>query len=86
MNTLARAILRLVFDRNHAAGDLARLPAVYRDAARGSLMGRIAAAGILRLAFRWPVLTMILILSVVAARVVSGRRRQPDRNRPALRS
>lgn len=76
MNILENAILRGIFDRRDTAGDLARLPAFYRTP--GGLMSRIAAAGILRLAFRWPGLTLILILSVVAARVLSSRRRQPD--------
>jgi hypothetical protein len=77
VNILEKAILRGLFDRRDAAGDLARLPAFYRTPG-GGLMSRIAAAGILRLAFRWPGLTLILILSVVAARVLSSRRRQPD--------
>jgi hypothetical protein len=52
MNTLATAILRRVFDRIDAAGNLAGQPPVYRNAG-GGLMSRIAAAGILRLALRW---------------------------------
>jgi hypothetical protein len=36
-------------------------------------MSRIAAAGVLRLAMRWPALTVILLLSMFVARVVSGR-------------
>jgi hypothetical protein len=39
-------------------------------------MSRIATAGILRLALRWPAFTVILILSMVAARVMSGRRHE----------
>ena len=35
-------------------------------------MNRIAAAGILRLALRWPALTVIVILSVIVARVMSA--------------
>jgi hypothetical protein len=62
MNAIANAILRRVFDRNGGGG----------------LGSRIAAAGILRLALRWPALTVIVILSVVAARIISARRRQPD--------
>jgi hypothetical protein len=76
---------RRVVDCIDTAGDLARLPAVYRNAG-GGLMSRIAAAGILRLALRWPALTVILILSVVAARVMPGRRHQPDDISPALRA
>jgi hypothetical protein len=85
MATLATAILRRVFDRIDAAGNLAGQPPVYRNAG-GGLMSRIAAAGILRLALRWPALTVILILGVAAARVMSGRRRQPDDVAPALRA
>ena len=73
MNLLAKTILRRVFDRVDTAADLARLPAVYRNAG-GGLMSRIAAAGILRLALRWPALTLILVLSVVAARIMADRR------------
>ena len=72
MNSLGKAIMRRVFDRNGTADDLARLPAAYRNAG-GSLMSRIAAVGALRLALRWPALAVILILSMVAARVMSGR-------------
>jgi hypothetical protein len=39
-------------------------------------MRRIAAAGILRLALRWPAFTVIVILSMVAARVMSGWRHE----------
>jgi hypothetical protein len=80
VNILAKAILRRVFD---TAGDLA-LPAVYRNA--GGLMSRIAAAGILRLALRWPALTVVLILSAVAARVMSGRRHQANDSPRVLRA
>ena len=72
MNTVPKGIMRRIFDPADTAGDLTRLPAVYRNAG-GGLMSRIAAAGILRLALRWPAFTVILILSLVAARVVSGR-------------
>jgi hypothetical protein len=44
------------------------------------------AAGVLRLAVRWPALTVVLILSVIAARVLSARRRQPDAFSPPLRT
>ena len=49
-------------------------------------MSRIASAGILRLALRRPALTLILVLSVVAARVTVGRRHQPDDIAPAVRA
>ena len=77
MNSLGKAIVQRVFDRNGTAGDLARLPAVYRNAG-GGLMSRIAAAGILRLAVRWPAFAVILILSMAAARVMSGRSQRPE--------
>jgi hypothetical protein len=71
MNRLAKGLMH-VFDRTGTAGDLARLPAAYRDAG-GGFMSRIAAAGIPRLALRWPAFAVILILSMVAARVMAGR-------------
>jgi uncharacterized membrane protein YhhN len=43
-------------------------------------MNRIATAGILRLAFRWPVFTMIVVLSVMGARIMSAGRH--DRGSP----
>jgi hypothetical protein len=73
MNLLANTILRRVFDRVDTAAELARWPALYRSAG-GGLMSRIAAAGILRFALRWPALTLILVLSVVAARIMADRR------------
>jgi len=76
MNRLAKALMH-VFDRNGTAGDLARLPAAYRDAG-GGFTSRIAAAGILRLALRWPAFAVILILSMVAARVMSGRSQRAE--------
>jgi hypothetical protein len=76
MSTFPKGIMRRVFGPGDTPGDLARLPAVYRNAG-GGLMSRIAAAGILRFALRWPVFTMILIFSMVAARVImSGRRHE----------
>jgi hypothetical protein len=76
MNTVKKGIMRRVFDPVDKTGNLARLPAVYRNAG-GGLMSRIAAAGMLRLALRWPAFTVILILSMVAARVMSGRWHEP---------
>ena len=73
MTTFATAFLRRVSDRNGTAGDLARLPAAYQNAG-GGLMNRIATAGILRLAFRWPVFTLIVVLAVVGARIMSAGR------------
>lgn len=85
MNILAKTILRRIFDRIDTAADLARLPASYRNAG-GGLMNRMAAAGILRLALRWPALSVVLILSVVAARLMSSRRHQANDIPPALRA
>jgi hypothetical protein len=73
MNSLAKAITRRVFDRMDRTGDLARLPAAYRNAGRGGLMNRIAAAGLLRLALRWPGLSVMAILLLVAARILAPR-------------
>jgi hypothetical protein len=79
MNSLLRAILPHVFARLGTTGDLARLPAAYRNAG-GGLINSIAAAGIMRLALRWPAFTMILILSMIVARVSSGRRHAQGRH------
>ena len=86
MSFLTRALLYRVLDRR-AAADLARLPAIYRYAGRyagGGLMSRIAIAGLLRLALRWPALAGVLIVSMLAARVLAKQRRGPD-NVPASR-
>jgi hypothetical protein len=83
MNILTRGILGGVLNRIDPA-DLARLPASYRYAG-GGLMSRIATAGILRLALRWPALSVAVILSALAARIVMGRREQGKEVRPALR-
>ena len=67
-------IMRRIRSRRHAY-DPKRLPAVYRT--RKVSMSRIAAAGVLRLALRWPAFTIILIFSMVAARLImSGRRHE----------
>jgi hypothetical protein len=75
MELFSKEVMRHVFGPVATNGDLARLPAVYRNAGDG-LMSRIAAAGILRLALRWPAFTVIVILSMVVARVMSGRRHE----------
>lgn len=54
--------------------------------AAGGLMSRIAAAGILRLALRWPTLSMFLMVSVVAARLLARRAGRPDGRSPTLRA
>ena len=74
MSILAGAITRRMFDRMDRTGDLARLPAAYRNAGRGGLMSRIAAAGLLRLALRWPGLSLIAILVLIAARFMRHER------------
>ena len=80
MRTLAWEILRAL-DRRATAGDLTRLAAFYRRAG-GGLTGRLATAGILRLALRWPGLTGFLLVSMLAARIASRRRRQRDAAAP----
>ncbi len=70
MNDLASTILRRLLDRDGSGG----------------FMSRVATAGALRLALRWPALTVVLILSVIAARLLSARRRQPDDLSPPLRA
>ena len=82
MRPLTRALLHRVFDRRATAADLARLPALYRYAG-GGLTGRLATVGLLRLALRWPSLTGILIVAMLAARLVSRRRRRSDDVVPA---
>ncbi len=78
MDLLARAILRRVFDRVDSVAGFAS--SAGNGNVGGRLMSRIAAAGMLRLAMRWPTLTLILVLSAVAARVMAGRRHsQPTR-------
>jgi len=76
MNILMQTLLRGVLDRVSQA-DLGRLPASYQLAG-GGLMRRIVAAGALRLALRWPGLAVIVVLSVVAARVMAARRHRSD--------
>lgn len=83
MNIFA-TILRRIFDRIDTAGDPARLPTVYRNVG-GGFMSHITTAGILRLALRWPGLTQVVILSAVAARLMS-RRHQASDSRRVLRA
>lgn len=84
MNILTRAIRRRMLDRIDAALGLATRPAPRSTG--GDLMSRLAAAGILRLALRWPALSVILIVSVVAARLMARRPGRPGEGRPALRA
>lgn len=76
MNILSTILGRL-FNRVDA-DDLARLPASYRNVGGGSLMGRIASVGLLRLALRWPAASIILMLLVLVARAMTGRRQHPN--------
>lgn len=82
MNILTQNLLRHVLDRIIPA-DPGRLRAAYGTAG-GGLMSRIAAAGVLRLALRWPALAVIVVLSVVAARVMAARRHRADEASEAL--
>lgn len=72
MSILTSAIQRAVMQRIDAALGLAR-PAP--RTAGGDLMSRLAAAGVLRLALRWPALSVLLIVSLVAARLIARRPR-----------
>lgn len=83
MNLLTRAIGRRILDRIDVAVGSGR-PSASRTVG-GDLMSRIAAAGILRLALRWPALSVIVIVSVVAARLMT-RRQAGAVERPALRA
>lgn len=49
-------------------------------------MSRIAAAGILRLALRWPALSVIVIVAVLAGRLLAKRTNQPGAAPPVLRA
>jgi hypothetical protein len=49
-------------------------------------MSRLAAAGILRLALRWPALSVIVIVSVLAARLLAKRTNPPGNAPPVLRA
>lgn len=73
MNIVTGAIRRRILDRIDPTARLVRSPA--SRTAGGDLMNRIAAVGILRLAFRWPTLSVVLIVSVLAARLMATRRR-----------
>jgi hypothetical protein len=85
MDLIAKAILRRILDRVDSGAGFAGSPAGYGNVG-GGLMSRTATAGILRLALRWPALTLILVLSVVAARVMAGRRHQPNNIPPIVRA
>lgn len=82
MKPLTRAILRSLAERRATAFDLARLPALYGFVG-GGLRGRLATAGLLRLALRWPALTWAVIAAIVAARLVTRQQRRGADGRPA---
>jgi len=84
MSILTRAIQRRMLDRIDAALGLATRPG--SRSAGGSLMSRLAAAGVLRLALRWPALSVLLIVSVVAARLMARRPSQVGEEPPVLRA
>jgi len=70
MNILTRAIRRRVMNRIDAALGVAR-PAP--RTAGEALMSRLAVASVLRLALRWPALSVLVIVSVVAAPFMARR-------------
>ena len=77
MNILAKTILERILDGIDLAGATGR--------PGGGPVSRVAAAGILRLVFRWPALSVVLMLSIVAARVMSRRRSTSVITPPVLR-
>ncbi|HJR04701.1 MAG TPA: hypothetical protein VKA83_23875 [Methylomirabilota bacterium] len=83
MNVLARAIRQHILDSIDALGLSGFQTA---RAGGGGLMSRIAAAGILRLALRWPALSVIVIVSVLAARLMAKRTNPPGNAPPVLRA
>ena len=83
MNVLGRAVRWHILDSIDAGG----LSGFRTSRTRGGgLMSRIAAAGILRLALRWPALSVIVIVSVLAARLMAKRTNQPGDAPPVLRA
>lgn len=83
MNVLARAIRQHILDSIDALG-----LSGFRTsrAGGGGLMSRIAAAGVLRLALRWPALSVIVIVSVLAARLMAKRTNPSGDAPPVLRA
>ena len=78
MNSILSRIVERVVDRGRANGDMTKLPAAYRSAG-GGMMNRLALAGVLRLALRFPMLAIVVVLSVIAARVMSRPQRPEPR-------
>jgi len=83
VNMLTRAIRGTILDSIDAGG-----LSGFRTSRTGGggLMSRLAAAGILRLALRWPALSVIVIVSVLAARLLAKRTNQPGDASPVLRA
>jgi hypothetical protein len=79
---LTRALRGTILDSIDAGG----LSGFRTSRTGGGLMSRLAAAGILRLALRWPALSVIVIVSVLAARLLAKRTNQPGDASPVLRA
>ena len=86
MNSLTRALRGSILDSIDAGGLSGFRTSRTRGARGNRLMSRIAAAGILRLALRWPALSVIVIVSVLAARLLAKRTSQPGAAPPVLRA
>ena len=86
MNSLTRALRGSILDSIDAGGLSGFRMSRTRGARGNSLMSRIAAVGILRLALRWPALSVIVIVSVLAARLLAKRTNQPGAAPPVLRA
>lgn len=68
MSILTSAIRSRMMDRIDAT-----LGVVRPRRPGGALLSRLAAASALRLALRWPALSVLLVVSVVAARLLARR-------------
>ena len=68
---ISPGVRRRILDRIDMIG-VTRAP-MSRSAGGGDLVNRLAVAGILRLALRWPALSVLLIVSVVAVRLMARR-------------
>ena len=83
MNILTEAISRRILDHFDAAVGGSRVRG--RPILGGGQINRVAAAGILRLALRWPALSVIVVVSVIAARLLARRPGQTGEGPRALR-
>jgi hypothetical protein len=86
VNGLTRALRGTILDSIDAGGLSGFRTSRSRGARGDGLTSRIAAAGILRLALRWPALSVIVIVSVLAARLLAKRTNQPGAAPPVLRA